>query len=90
MATELKKQNPLVGGGRKGWGRSALADCLLHEQKIHISSAERETGREEGSGSRAGRVWHSHGCGFLCVVSWGPDDGKSILKRCRQGDGDDR
>lgn len=23
-------------------------------------------------------------------MSWGPDDGKSILKRCRQRDGDER
>lgn len=76
-------------GGRR-IGEVSFSGRLLHEQKIHISSAERERGREEGSGPRAGRAWHSHGRGFLCMVSWGPDDGKTILKRCRQRDGDDR
>lgn len=44
----------------------------------------------EGSGSRAGLSWHSHGCGFFRVVSWGPYDGKSILKTYGQRNRDER
>lgn len=51
MATELKKQNPLVGGvGEKRVGEVSFGRCLLQEQKRHVSSAEREKGREEGLG----------------------------------------
>lgn len=86
IATELKKQNPLVGGvGEKRVGEVSFGRCLLQEQKRHISSAEREKGREEGMGLG----WHSHGCGLLRMVSRRPDDGKSVLKRCRQSARDD-
>lgn len=56
MATELKKQKPLVAGsGEKTVGEVSCSRCLLPEQNRHISSAGREKGRGEGSGSGRGR-----------------------------------
>lgn len=45
MATELKKQNPLVGGESKGLGRSASTDvCSMSKRYI----ATRLRGKREG------------------------------------------
>lgn len=68
MATELKKQNPLKGTGKRGWIGQ------LHWQETEGPGREVRTHVEH----------HSHGGRLLGVVSWGPDDGKSILQRCGQ------
>lgn len=76
MATELKKQKPL-GGGKRGPDSPFLP--VPPPLQPPLSTRTWPGPAPEGS-SNAGLPRALHGCGMVCMVSWGPNHSKTVLE----------
>lgn len=90
MATELKKQKPLEGKERSCQPIPSPcrtpSTCLWPGPAPESSEEGGETSQQEGleglppTSAHPGLPQALHGCGMVCMVSWGPNHSKTVLE----------